>query len=194
MAGFSQGGGMGLALAQWMIEGEVERDPRGFDVARFGNWTSPGYTVPKVIENYQMRFSVSYPNEERPAARPFRTTPMYEVFDGMNAVWGQQYGLEVVNYHALPGEPRYEEPTFRRSNAFPHVAEEVRTVRERVGLMDVVLTWNPFFHMLDAIRAPLMGVAPEASTFSVLIVMALAGWAVAFGLFTATRRRIVHYL
>jgi hypothetical protein len=39
-----------------------------------------------------------------------------------------------------------------------------------------------------------MGAAPEASTFSVLIVMALAGWAVAFGLFTATRRRIVHYL
>lgn len=65
---------------------------------------------------------------------------------------------------------------------------------ERVGLMDAVLTWNPFFHMLDAIRAPLMGVAPESSTFSVLVVMALAGWAVAFGLFTATRRRIVHYL
>ena len=42
MAGFSQGGGMGLALAQWMIHGEVERDPRGFDVSRFGNWTSPG--------------------------------------------------------------------------------------------------------------------------------------------------------
>jgi dimethylglycine dehydrogenase len=109
MAGFSQGGGMGLALAQWMIEGEVERDPRGFDVSRFGSWTSPGYTVPKVIENYQMRFSVSYPNEERPAARPFRTTPMYQVFDQMNAVWGAQYGLEVVNYHALPGEPRYED-------------------------------------------------------------------------------------
>ena len=88
-------------------QGKAEnRDPRGFDVARFGNWTSPGYTVPKVIENYQMRFSVSYPNEERPAARPFRTTPMYQVFDQMNAVWGAQYGLEVVNYHALPGEPR----------------------------------------------------------------------------------------
>jgi dimethylglycine dehydrogenase len=36
----------------------------------------------------------------------------------MNAVWGQQYGLEVVNYHALPGEPRYETPTFKRSNAW----------------------------------------------------------------------------
>ncbi len=137
MAGFSQGGGMGLALAQWMIEGEVERDPRGFDVSRFGTWTSPGYTVPKVIENYQMRFSVSYPNEERPAARPFRTTPMYEVFDQMNAVWGQQYGLEVVNYHALPGEPRYEEPSFKRSNAWEATRQEVMAVREGVGINEV---------------------------------------------------------
>ncbi len=137
MAGFSQGGGMGLALAQWMIEGEVERDPRGFDVARFGNWTSPGYTVPKVMENYRMRFSVSYPNEERPAARPFRTTPMYEVFDGMNAVWGQQYGLEVVNYHALPGEARHETPSFKRSNAWDATRAEVMAVRDGVGINEV---------------------------------------------------------
>ena len=137
MAGFSQGGGMGLALAQWMIEGEVERDPRGFDVARFGTWTTPGYTVPKVMENYRMRFSVSYPNEERPAARPFRTTPMYDIFDGMGAVWGQQYGLEVVNYFARGDEPRHETPSFRRSNAWEATAREVRGVRTGVGVNEV---------------------------------------------------------
>ena len=69
MAGFSQGGGMGLSLAQWMIHGEVERDPRGFDVARFGTWTTPGYTVPKVIENYQTRFCVGL-SERGTARRP----------------------------------------------------------------------------------------------------------------------------
>jgi dimethylglycine dehydrogenase len=137
MAGFSQGGGMGLALAQWMILGEVERDPRGFDVARFGTWTTPGYTVPKVVENYRMRFSVSYPNEERPAARPFRTTPMYDIFDGMGAVWGQQYGLEVPNYFARGDEPRLETPSFRRSNAWEATAREVRAVREGVGINEV---------------------------------------------------------
>ena len=137
MAGFSQGGGMGKSLAEWMIHGETEVDPRGFDVARFGKWTSPGYTVPKVIENYQMRFSVSYPNEERPAARPFRTTPMYDIFDGMGAVWGSQYGLEVANYFALPGEPRYETPSFKRSNAWEATAREVRAVREAVGINEV---------------------------------------------------------
>ncbi|MGL6210258.1 MAG: GcvT family protein, partial [Paracoccaceae bacterium] len=137
MAGFSQGGGMGLSLAQWMIHGEVERDPRGFDVSRFGTWTTPGYTVPKVIENYQMRFSVSYPNEERPAARPFRTTPMYEVNQSLRAVWGQQYGLEVPNYYALPGEPLYETPTFKRSNAWEATREEVHAVRGGVGINEV---------------------------------------------------------
>ncbi len=137
MAGFSQGGGVGLSLAQWMIEGETERDPRAMDVARFGRWTTPGYTVPKVIENYRNRFSVSYPNEELPAARPFRTTPMYDIWDNMNAVFGQTYGLEVVNYFALPGEPRYETPSFRRSNAWDAVRAEVQAVRTGVGINEI---------------------------------------------------------
>jgi dimethylglycine dehydrogenase len=134
MAGFSQGGGVGLMLAQWMVNGECERDTAAMDVARFGDWISPGYTLPKVIENYQTRFSVSYPNEELPAARPNRTTPMYDIFDGMGAVWGAQYGLEVVNYFAAEGEPRYETPSFRRSNAFAATAREVQAVRSSVGI------------------------------------------------------------
>ncbi|PYG31588.1 GcvT family protein [Pelagimonas varians] len=134
MAGFSQGGGVGLMLAQWMVQGECERDTAAMDVARFGDWISPGYTLPKVIENYQTRFSVSYPNEELPAARPNRTTPMYDIFDSMGAVWGAQYGLEVVNYFAGKGEPRYETPSFRRSNAFDATAREVQAVRSGVGI------------------------------------------------------------
>jgi dimethylglycine dehydrogenase len=134
MAGFSQGGGVGLMLAQWIVEGETERDTFAMDCARFGDWITPGYTRPKVIENYQKRFSVSYPNEELPAARPFRQTPMYDVFDKMGAVWGQQFGLEVVNYFAQDDELRFETPSFRRSNAFEATAREVKTVRQTVGI------------------------------------------------------------
>ncbi|MEL6608417.1 MAG: FAD-dependent oxidoreductase [Pseudomonadota bacterium] len=137
MAGFSQGGGVGLMLAQWMVEGETERDVTAMDVARFGRFITPEYTVPKVIENYQRRFSVSYPNEELPAARPFRTTPMYDIFTNMGAVWGQQYGLEVPNYFAQGDEPTYETPSFRRSDAFDATAREVRAVREAVGINEV---------------------------------------------------------
>ncbi|NUB43315.1 FAD-dependent oxidoreductase [Fertoebacter nigrum] len=178
MAGFSQGGGMGLALAQWMIHGEVERDPRGFDVARFGSWTTPGYTVPKVIENYQTRFSVAYPNEEKPAARPFRTTPMYDTFTGLNAVWGQQYGLEVVNYHALPGEPLYETPTFKRSNAWEATKAEVLAVRGGVGINEVQnfgkyrVTGPKAREWLDVIMA---GLIPKPGRLSLTPMLAASG-------------------
>ena len=56
MAGFSQGGGVGLTLAQWMIDGEPERDVFALDVARFGSWTTPGYTLPKVSSVFYCRW------------------------------------------------------------------------------------------------------------------------------------------
>lgn len=137
MAGFSQGGGVGLMLAQWMIDGECERDVMAMDVARFPESIGPGYTLPKVIENYQKRFSVSYPNEELPAARPMNTSPMYDTFSAMGAVWGFQYGLEVVNYFAQGAEPTFETPSFRRSDAFEATGREVRGMREGVGINEV---------------------------------------------------------
>ena len=137
MAGFSQGGGVGLSLAQWMVEGEPERDVFAMDCARFGKWVTPGYTIPKVIENYQRRFSVTFPNEELPAARGVRKTPMYETFNRMGAVWGADFGLEVPNYFAKGNEPDFETPSFRRSNAWSAIAREVNAVRSSVGINEV---------------------------------------------------------
>jgi len=137
MAGFSQGGGVGLTLAEWMIEGEPSRDVFAMDVARFGDWVTPGYTRDKVRENYQRRFSISYPNEELPAARPFQTTPAYGIWKEQRAVFGAAYGMEAVNYFAPGGQQLYEEPTFRRSNAFEAAAEEYRAVRTAVGINEI---------------------------------------------------------
>lgn len=137
MAGFSQGGGVGLSLAEWMVEGEPARDIFAMDVARFGETCTPPYTKVKARENYERRFTVSYPNEELPVGRPLHTTPAYGLWDARRAVFGQGYGLEHVNYFAPEGEPRHETPTFRRSNAFPVVAAECRAVREAVGINEV---------------------------------------------------------
>ncbi len=137
MAGFSQGGGVGLTLAEWMIEGEPSRDVFAMDVARFGDYCTKSYIRTKVRENYQRRFSVSYPNEELPAGRPFHTTPAYGLWQGRRAVFGQGFGMEAVNYFAPDGEPLYETPSFRRSNAFAAIGEECRAVRTAVGLNEV---------------------------------------------------------
>ena len=137
MAGFSQGGGVGLTLAEWMIDGEPSRDVFAMDVARFGNYCTKPYTRAKVRENYQRRFAVAYPNEELPAARELVTTPAYSAWSAQSAVFGVGYGLEHVNYFAPSGEEPLEQPSFRRSNAFAPVAEECRVVRESVGINEI---------------------------------------------------------
>lgn len=137
MAGFSQGGGVGLALSQWMVNGDPGADIWGMDVARYGDWATLAYTNAKVRENYSRRFSIRFPNEELPAARPLRTTPIYERLQTENAVFGDYCGLEHPLWFAPSAAEAFDEVSFRRSNAHPHVAEECRAVRERAGLLEI---------------------------------------------------------
>jgi len=137
MAGFCQAGGVGLCLAQWIIDGEPEMDVYAMDVGRFGNFATKDYTYLKSQENYQRRFMLTYPNEELPAARNWRTTPSYDALDAQGAVWGASFGLEHALWFSPDGPGQVETPTFRRSNAFETVASECRAVRNGVGLLEI---------------------------------------------------------
>jgi dimethylglycine dehydrogenase len=137
MAGFSQGGGVGLALSNWMIDGDPGFDVWAMDVARFGDWATPSYTNAKVRENYSRRFRIRFPNEELPAARPLRTTPAYDRLRESGAVFGAAYGLEHALWFAPSGTEAREDVTYRRSNAHGPVGEECRAVRSGVGLLEI---------------------------------------------------------
>jgi dimethylglycine dehydrogenase len=136
MAGFSQGGGIGLVLSRWMAEGDPGQDILSMDVARFGHFATPKYTSIKVPENYGRRFRLAYPNEELPAARPVRRSPIHEQLKSAGAVMGANFGLENALWFAPPGVAPTETPTYRRSEAFPIVREECRAVRRSAGLYE----------------------------------------------------------
>jgi dimethylglycine dehydrogenase len=136
MAGLSQGGGVGLSLANWMVHGDPGADIWGMDVARYGDFATLAYTNAKVRENYSRRFRITFPNEELPAARPLLTTPIYDRLTSHNAVWGAGAGLEHPLWFQRPGLEPKEDVTFYRSNAFDKVGEESRAVRERVGFSE----------------------------------------------------------
>jgi dimethylglycine dehydrogenase len=136
MAGFSQGGGVGLSLANWMIHGDPGADIWGMDVSRFGEWATPAYTNAKVRENYSRRWRIRFPNEELPAARPLRTTPLYDRLKAENAVFGASFGLENALWFAPKGKEAVETITFGRSNAHGPVGEECRAVRSDVGITE----------------------------------------------------------
>ena len=137
MAGFSQGGGVGLALAHWMVDGDPGADIWGMDVARYGDWATLAYTNAKVRENYSRRFRIRFPNEELSAARPLRTTPIYERLAANHAVFGDYCGLEHPLWFAPSAAAASEVVTFHRSNAHAHIGAECRAVRESVGLLEI---------------------------------------------------------
>ncbi|HVF65969.1 MAG TPA: FAD-dependent oxidoreductase [Casimicrobiaceae bacterium] len=137
MAGLSQGGGVGLALSNWIVHGDPGHDIWGMDVARYGDWATKVYTNAKVRETYSRRFRIRFPNEELAAARPLRTTPIYDELRSAGAVFGVAYGLEHALWYAPAGNEPVEDITFRRSNAHAPVGDECRAVRNAVGLMEI---------------------------------------------------------
>ena len=137
MAGFCQAGGVGRCVAEWMIEGEPSIDVWGMDVARFGEHATFDYGTKRAMENYSRRFLISYPNEELLATRPLKTTALYDRLKKRGALFGVNFGLEHALWFAASESESVEKPTFRRSNAFPYIAEEVRAVREDVGIIEI---------------------------------------------------------
>jgi dimethylglycine dehydrogenase len=137
MSGFSQCGGIGLAVANWIVDGDPGYDVFGMDVARFGPYASnERYLLDTTAQFYARRFVMAFPNEELPAARPLKTTPCYDTFLAEGARFTVNWGLEVPLYFA-PSLDFEEDFTLGRSNAELIVAEEVEAVRTAAGAYEI---------------------------------------------------------
>ncbi len=135
--GITASGGAGWQLAEWITEGEPGIDMLDIDPRRFGPYANRAYTKAKNEEAYEHVFIIHYPDEERPAARPAKTSPCHDRLDARGAVWGQRYGWERPNWFAPQGVEGKDKWSFRRTNYFEHVGNECRAVRERAGLIDI---------------------------------------------------------
>ena len=160
--GITAAGGAGWQLAEWIVDGEPTVDMMGVDPRRFGPYASRGYLRTKNEEAYDHVFKNHYPDEERSAARPLKTSPCYERMRELGAVFGSVYGWERPNWFApldyqlsdqdldkpevlwnknhsapLPDGRVVEKNSFRRSNYFNFVGDECRHVHEHVGVLDM---------------------------------------------------------
>jgi dimethylglycine dehydrogenase len=135
--GFSQSAGMGLMVAQWIVEGEMQYDMFGWDMARFGLWANnKEFVKAKVQDQYAHRFSIHFPNEERAAGRPLRTRPAYQMQRDMGAVFGLNYGWEHPLWFA-DAPDTVDTNGFTRQNWWGPVGAECRMLREHVGVIDI---------------------------------------------------------
>ena len=134
--GFSQSGGLGELLAEWIITGEPHLDIFSWDLARFGTWADKKFTKSRVKDQYSNRFAIHFPNEERSAGRPVRTRPAYSTQKELGAVFGLNYGWEHPLWFSK--EPNTVDSNgFTRQNWHEPVGIECNMLRNSVGVIDI---------------------------------------------------------
>ncbi|MEP5759398.1 MAG: FAD-dependent oxidoreductase [Litoreibacter sp.] len=134
--GITAAGGAGHYLAQMMVNGEAEIDMASLDPKRYGSWMTTEYAVRKNEECYDHVYILHHPDEERPAARPLRTSPAYDRQAARGAQFGQVNGWERPNYYAPEGFDDSDSRSFRRGGWWQYAVEEAKAIREGVGLVD----------------------------------------------------------
>ena len=135
--GVTAAGGAGWQLAEWIVNGNPTIDMLGVDPRRFGDYATKSYLIEKNEEAYANVFTVHYPDEERPAARPLRTAPCYERLKKMGGVFGASFGWERANWFAPDGVEAIDDWSFRRSSYHEHVGAEIQNMSKNVGLLDL---------------------------------------------------------
>ena len=135
--GIAQSGGAGRLTAGWIVNGKPEWDIWSIDSRRFGDFATIPYTTERATELYRREYATAFPVEEWEGGRPAFVTPLYEKLKNKGARFGARGGWErAVWFHRDGIEPN-PEPSFRRPAWHKAVQDEVRAVRERVGIMDM---------------------------------------------------------
>lgn len=137
LGGIAQAGGIGLAMSQWILEGESELDLHFIDVARFGDWTTREFARERTHEILPLRYEIIYPGIERETGRPLKTTPIYSDLLAHGAVMGQAYGWERPLWYAPEGVEPKDEPSFGRPNWWEHVGNEAKAMAKGCGLSEM---------------------------------------------------------
>lgn len=135
--GITQSGGSGMVLAHWIVEGDPPFDILENDPRRYGRYATLPYAIVRCVDSYEHEYVIGYPYEERAAGRPACTSMLYDRLKARGAFFNTRNGWERASWFAAPGERTIEQYSFRRSNAFPAIAREVKSVRQRVGILDM---------------------------------------------------------
>lgn len=145
--GLAGAGGIGKAMAEWIIEGHPEWDLWRLDHRRFdANYASQKYTLARTLETYGKYYDIHYPNQERESARPLRLSPAYARLQALGAVFGEKTGWERPNWferqtkeigNASVIRPSSFVPnSWAKHNWSPNIGVEHLGTRERAGLFD----------------------------------------------------------
>ncbi|MEM5472884.1 FAD-dependent oxidoreductase [Hoeflea sp. AS60] len=136
--GIQSAGGAGMALAQWMEDGERPFDLGDVDIARMQPFQgNKSYLYARSKETLGLLFADHFPYRQKATARGIRRSPVHENLADLGAVFGEFAGWERANWIATQGQDPAYEYGWQRQNWFSNAASEHKAIRESVGMYDM---------------------------------------------------------
>ncbi|MDJ0612543.1 MAG: FAD-dependent oxidoreductase [Rhizobiaceae bacterium] len=136
--GIQSSGGAGMALAQWMHDGERPFDLGDVDIARMQPFQgNKHYLFERSKETLGLLYADHFPFRQKATARGVRRTPFHNHLLERGAVMGELAGWERANWFAREAQEAEYQYSWSRQNFFDNVREEHMAVRQNVGMYDM---------------------------------------------------------
>ena len=135
--GIQSAGGVGMALAEWIVDGAPNYDLNDIDIGRFHPYQTNGnYLHDRTTESVGLLYAMHWPFRQPETARGARRSAIHEHLVLSGACFGTAFGWERPNWFS-PGEPAPQyQYSWGRQNWFEPSAEEHRAAREDVAIFD----------------------------------------------------------
>ena len=137
--GILTGGGIGRAIAQWIVDGSPDIDVTAMNIDRLHPYqANPEYRATRTVESLGLVYACHYPNRPTRTARGARLSPIHERLAAQRACFRDVSGWEGADWFAPEGvEPEVGELTWGRPHWFGYWADEHHAARTGVIVMDM---------------------------------------------------------
>lgn len=137
--GILTGGGLGRAVAHWVMTGRPDVDVTGMHIDRLQPYqATPAYRRTRTVESLGLVYACHYPFKPMKTARDAKRSPLYERLAKQGAFFRDVSGWESADWFAGPGVTPDAGPMgWGRPSWWKQWEAEHRAVREGVALMDM---------------------------------------------------------
>ncbi|MFM8567274.1 MAG: FAD-dependent oxidoreductase [Gemmatimonadota bacterium] len=137
--GILTGGGVGRAMAHWMLHGRPDCDMTGFHVDRLHPYqATPEYRRTRTVESLGLVYQAHYPNRAMTTARGARRGPLHDRLTARGAYFRDVSGWESPGWYTPDGSiPGAEPLTWGRPDSWDAWQAEHQACRTGVILMDM---------------------------------------------------------
>lgn len=135
--GILSGGGAGMVMAEWIVNGAPPLDIWDANLARLQPFhNNHKFLQDRTVESLGVGYQYHWPYRQWETARDVKRLVLHDRLAAAGACFGESAGWERPNWYARPGQTAEYQYSYGRQNWFENSADEHHAVRNAVGLFE----------------------------------------------------------